>query len=333
MADPQSSAALPAYPVLPDGAPRAGVLHVRHRHTDRYTVVGNHLAQHPQLSATAIRFAVHIQSLPDGASVTVKSLTLRFREGETTVRRALNELEAAGYLERRRMPLGGGRVATRTFFHDKPGCVSVPPTPSKTKPRADVPRELPSPSADPDHPAPAAAPTPVQPKPESTGSGQPAQPPPAEGPATDLLARLRLADPRLLLSSRDVSRLAPAVDAWLSRAATPGQITRTLTASLPPEPVPIHHPARFLEHRLSALLPPPLPPLAMPTAVAHTVIPFQTCDGCERAFRSPDPAALCRDCRPAAPRDPSGPGRRGYAGPVRPISSAATGSHRRETAC
>ena len=131
MADPQSSAALPAFPVLPDGAPRAGVLHVRHRHTDRYTVVGNHLAQHPQLSATAIGFAVYIQSLPDGASVTVKSLTLRFREGETTVRRALNELEAAGYLERRRVPLGDGRVATRTFFHDKPGCVSVPRRPRR----------------------------------------------------------------------------------------------------------------------------------------------------------------------------------------------------------
>lgn len=35
MADPQSSAALSAHPKLPEGAPRAGVVHVRHRHTDR----------------------------------------------------------------------------------------------------------------------------------------------------------------------------------------------------------------------------------------------------------------------------------------------------------
>jgi hypothetical protein len=120
MADPQSNAAPPAQH-LPEGAPTSGVIHVRHRHTDRFTVVGNHLAQHPRLSAVAIGLAVHILSLPDGASVTVKALTLRFREGETTVRRAMNELEAAGYLVRRRVPLSGGRFATRTFAYDRPG--------------------------------------------------------------------------------------------------------------------------------------------------------------------------------------------------------------------
>ncbi|MDX5577909.1 hypothetical protein PV779_60900, partial [Streptomyces sp. ID01-9D] len=35
--------------------------------------------------------------------------------------------------------------------------------------------------------------------------------------------------------------------------------------------------------------------LAMP-APRITVTPFQTCDGCERAFRSPTPGR-CRDCR------------------------------------
>ncbi|MCF1598946.1 helix-turn-helix domain-containing protein, partial [Streptomyces muensis] len=33
---------------------------------------------------------------------------------------------------------------------------------------------------------------------------------------------------------------------------------------------------------------------APPPTVHH---PFQTCDGCERAFRSPAPGH-CRDCRP-----------------------------------
>ncbi|WP_260848891.1 helix-turn-helix domain-containing protein [Streptomyces sp. SLBN-118] len=136
MADPQSNAALPA---LPEDAPRAGVLHVRHRHTDRFTVVGNHLAQHKSLSATAIGLAVHIQSLPDGASVTAKALTLRFPEGETTIRRALNELEEAGYLERRLVPLGGGRIATRTISYEKPGCVPVAPAIPVTEDRAPTP--------------------------------------------------------------------------------------------------------------------------------------------------------------------------------------------------
>ncbi|MDJ0345475.1 helix-turn-helix domain-containing protein, partial [Streptomyces sp. PH10-H1] len=123
MATPQLSAVMSA---LPEDAPRAGVIHVRHRHTDRYTVVGNHLAQHSALSLTAIGLAVHIQSLPDGSSVTAKALTLRFFEGETTIRRALNELEEAGYLEGRRIALGGGRIATRTFSYDKPGCTRPP---------------------------------------------------------------------------------------------------------------------------------------------------------------------------------------------------------------
>lgn len=93
-------------PPLAVNTPIGGVLRVRHRHTDRFTVVGNHLAQHPTLSAVAMGLALHIQSLPDGASVTAKALTSRFREGETTIRRALNELEEAGYLERRLVSLG-----------------------------------------------------------------------------------------------------------------------------------------------------------------------------------------------------------------------------------
>ncbi|GHC42613.1 helix-turn-helix domain-containing protein [Streptomyces flavofungini] len=298
MADPKSSVALPAHALpdassgaLPGGAPRSGVLHVRHRHTDRFTVVGNHLAQHPRLSAAAIGIGVHLQSLPDGASATVKTLTLRFREGETTIRRALNELEEAGYLERRRVPLGGGRVATRTVFHDNPGCVRKPQHPKRLPPAPPTPLQ----------PCPVDAPTEAPPDVPPTEAPQhPRQPPPnpAQGPAPDLLARLRLADPRLLLSTHDVRRLTPAVDAWLTRAATPAQITHTLTANLPPARVPIHHPARFLEHRLTTHLP-PLLPRSQPAVIPPPAAPLHTCDGCDRAFRTHDPTGLCRDCRSA----------------------------------
>jgi hypothetical protein len=305
MADPQSNAALSAHPCatrpLPEGAQRAGVIHVRHWHHDRYTVVGNHLAQHARLSATAIGLAVHIQSLRDGASVTAKALTLRFPEGETTIRRALNELEAAGYLERRRVPLTGGRFATRTFSYDKPGC--SPPAPERRPARAPVaaltaPLHVPAPPA-PVQAAPAPAPRPVPPPPRPTAP----PPPPSQvpsGPGVDLLARLRLADPRLLLSARDIQRLAPSVTTWMRRAATPEQITRTLTANLPPEPVPIHHPARFLEHRLTTHLPPPLPAEEPPrTRTRPRPAPLVSCRRCERAVRShvPEGKALCADCQ------------------------------------
>ncbi|MFF0217858.1 hypothetical protein [Streptomyces vinaceus] len=273
MADPQSNAVAPARPAnpIPSDAPSAGVIHFRHRHTDRFTVVGNHLAQHPQLSAVAIGLAVYIQSVPDGVSVTAKALTLRFREGEITIRRALNELEEAGYLERRRIPLGGGRFATRTLAYDKPGCAVAPEA-------APVPQQSTVPRTDPE-------PTPPAPT----------------GPAADLLARLRTVDARLILSVRDVQRLAPAVEEWLARHATAEQITRTLTANLPPAPVPIHHPPRFLEHRLTTLLPPPLL-VSVPEPQRPRPAPLITCDGCERAFRSHVPDARCGDCGPAPDR-------------------------------
>ncbi|MCX4806294.1 helix-turn-helix domain-containing protein [Streptomyces sp. NBC_01214] len=273
MADPQSNAVAPARPVnpIPTDAPSAGVIHFRHRHTDRFTVVGNHLAQHPRLSAVALGLAVYIQSVPDGVSVTAKALTLRFREGETTIRRALNELEEAGYLERRRIPLGGGRFATRTLAYDKPGCALVPE----------------------------AAPVPAQPAvPRTEAEPVPTAP---TGPAADLLARLRTVDARLILSVRDVQRLSPAVEEWLARHATAEQITRTLTANLPPAPIPIHHPPRFLEHRLTTLLPPPLP-VSAPVPQRPRPAPLITCDGCERAFRSHLPDARCGDCGPAPDR-------------------------------
>ncbi|MER7515017.1 hypothetical protein [Streptomyces sp. NPDC126499] len=283
-----------ASPVLfeiPADAPRSGVIRVRHRHRDRFTVVGHHLAQHPSLSAVAIGLAVHIQSLPDGADVSVKRLTLRFREGEITIRRALNELVAAGYLERRRVPLGGGRFATRVISYDKPGRGRT-----TTAGPAPVPEPEPDPEPEPE-PEPEPDPDP-EPEPELVSEPRPetAAPPPPDGPAVAILARLRTVDSRLLLSWRDVRELAPAVDRWLGRSASPEQITRTLTAALPPGHVPIHHPARFLAYRLATLLPPPLP-VAAPVPMAPPLI---TCDGCERAFRSHASDAMCGDCRGAA---------------------------------
>ncbi|MFS8364566.1 helix-turn-helix domain-containing protein, partial [Streptomyces sp. CWNU-52H] len=86
---------------------------------------------------------------------------------------------------------------------------------------------------------------------------------------------------------------------WLDRGAAPEAVRRTLTAGLPEGP--LHHPAGLLAHRLAELLPPPLPTCAKPpTGVAvrpaHP-FPLQNCDGCDRAFRSPEPGLRCRDCR------------------------------------
>ncbi|MFB6779882.1 hypothetical protein ACFCX0_21175 [Streptomyces sp. NPDC056352] len=44
-------------------APSSGVVHINSRHTSCFTVVGNHLAQHRELSLLAIGLGLHVQSL------------------------------------------------------------------------------------------------------------------------------------------------------------------------------------------------------------------------------------------------------------------------------
>ncbi|MFC4608850.1 helix-turn-helix domain-containing protein [Streptomyces maoxianensis] len=257
--------------------PHAGVMHVRHRHDSEFTVVGNHLAQHRELSAVAIGIGVHIQSLPDGARVSIGKLIERFPEGEVRIARALRELEAAGYLERRLGRIASGRVVTRTTWYERPGALPVAadaqPVPADAQPAsADAPAE----------PEPASEPEPAQ-------TSQP-EPEPADSLAAELLAGLRRQDPRVLLSERDVRRLAPAVRTWLDRGASPVQVARTLTGDLPVGI--IRHPAGLLRHRLTEWLPPVLP--AAPPSAAKPD-PLQNCDRCDRAYRAAEPG-LCRHC-------------------------------------
>ncbi|MFG3396728.1 hypothetical protein [Streptomyces parvus] len=339
-----------ALAAIPGPVPPSGVIHVVIPHTSRFTVVGNHLAQHAELSLVAIGVGVHIQSLPAGTEVGIKTLTARFPEGEVKIACALRELEAHGYLRRTRVRLTRGRVATRTVFCNQPGAVlrggvvpgvgpavrSAAPAPTLVREHIRVPEPEPTAVLEPrpmaettsvPEPMPVLEPTPVPkpmpvrepipvpkpvPVPEAphapvrlpsrTAPTQPRRPlprpqaltPELRQAASALLADLRRHAEELVLSEEAVEELVPGVAAWLERDATTDAIRRALTADLPK---PLRHPARLLRHRLTALLPPPLPgvhDLAAPRRAPVT--PFQTCDGCERAFRSHDPGH-CRDCR------------------------------------
>ena len=287
-----------------DATPTSGVVHVNSRHTSGFTVIGNHLAQHGGLSLLAIGLAVHIQSLPEGAKVGVKALTARFPESEMRIAVALRELEAAGYLRRVRVRLRDGRVRTRTESHNRPYATIAPPPVPVEAPRATTPPpSAPPPTATYDRPR-AAAPTPLPRKPRTqpkSGAAPAPRPLPRPAAPTDalhqsaalLLADLRRHAPTLTLSEADITALTPGVAAWLERDAHPDAIRRALTSDLP---VPLARPARLLRHRITALLPPPLPAPAAPPAV----IPLQNCDGCNRAFRAPEPGP-CRDCRTEQP--------------------------------
>ncbi|THA56360.1 helix-turn-helix domain-containing protein [Streptomyces sp. A1136] len=268
-------------------APRSGVVHVNVRHTRRFTVVGNHLAQHAEMSLVAIGLALHIQSLPAGTRIGIKDLAARFPESEHRIARALRELEVYGYLERTRVRLPGGQVITRTVSYNRPGCAEVDENPAPPP----APAPVAAPVADPPPAAPpAAAPEPL-PRPLNRDN------PWRHEAAVTVLTDLRRLDSRLLLGRQDIERLAPAVEAWLERGARPGGITAALTANLPPQP---RNPAGLVAYRLAAQLPPALADVPRPAAHVPPD-PFQTCEdeACGLAFRSREPG-LCGECRAEA---------------------------------
>ncbi|MGW2411358.1 helix-turn-helix domain-containing protein [Streptomyces tubercidicus] len=299
MAEQNLSAAAPSHSRVPRSATHSGVTHIRQYQPDRYTIIGNHLAQHRDLSLTAIGVGTHILSLPEGAPVDIRTLAARFPEGRDRIAFALRELEAHGYVERVRERTAEGRVITRTYAHSAPAVTGAGPEVGARQGEAAPP--LPPPPAapaEPRRPLRAAAPVP----PETPRSQAPA--PAVEEPSGEhhasaraLLVSLRRTDDRLTLPERDVRRLASAVAAWFANGASAAAVRRTLTAGLPPD---LRNPAGLLAHRLRELLPPPLPagPEGPPSALTGPPrpAPFQTCDGCERAFRGREPGR-CRDCR------------------------------------
>ncbi|MGW1254022.1 helix-turn-helix domain-containing protein [Streptomyces sp. NPDC002513] len=258
-----------------------GLVHDNTRHTSRFTVIGNHLAQHAQLSLLAIGLGVHLQSLPKGARVDIKSLAARFPEGSARIAAALRELEAHGYLRRVRERVPGGRIVTRTIFCNQPSArrrADEPVCAAPARPAAAEKKHAPR------KPLPA-VPAPARPAPALIQA------------ATDLLADLRRHDPRLLLSACDTAHLAPGVAAWLERDVSPEAVRHALADDLPSEG--LRRPAALLAHRLTARLPPP-PPFRAPAGPPPVRHPLQTCDACDRAFRAPGPGR-CRDCRTDLP--------------------------------
>ncbi|MFF9475830.1 helix-turn-helix domain-containing protein [Streptomyces roseolus] len=270
------------------------------------TRISNGLLRDPRLSFVARGLGGFIQSLPDGTNISIRALTAAASEGEVRVAAALRELEAAGYLERRRVRLPGGRLVTRTVSRNTARPAEdedVDPDPDPDPDRTPVPDPDRTPVPEPDRtpvpdpePARETVPPPVRP----LRAKPAAEPPVPDDRATRLLRSLSRVDPRLMLSSRDVVRLAPGVRRWFARAMDDEEITGALTACLP---VPMTHPAGLLAHRLDHFLPPARflpPPDPRPAAPRggieiHDVPVFMSCDDCDRTFRSSTPG-LCEHC-------------------------------------
>ncbi|MEU9172034.1 hypothetical protein AB0D34_30280 [Streptomyces sp. NPDC048420] len=279
MADPQSNA-----PSRADaGAPTSGVIHVRTRLTADFTVISNALAQR-RGSAVTVGVAAYISSLPDSTPVTIPALCAHFSEGEILISRALRELEAAGYLERRRERTPTGQVRTRTYFYDVPGGDPEPPQPRR--PRKPTCTAAVSPQS-------AAVPETAQALSPQAEAETPIPLSDADPRAVAVLTSLRRVDPRLILSAQETARLAPAVARWLAAGLLPTHITDHLTARLPAHF--LTRPVGILAYRLKET-PLPVPARGSEPPARPTVVPMRNCDGCDRGFRSAEPGR-CRGCR------------------------------------
>ncbi|MEU3351894.1 hypothetical protein [Streptomyces sp. NPDC037389] len=225
------------------------------------------------LPAREAAIAAHIDRLPDGAAVDIKTLAKQIPAyGQQAVSTALNNLSEAGHLRRIRETVGEGRTqwVTRSHF-------------SRTA-RDDAWWEACLEEGEEDTPAP--APARVASRPTRL----------ARSAAYEALVRLGRTEPRLGLSASECSALEELADEWLRRGATPDDLVRTLAAGLPDV---VHHPGAFTRTRLTEKMPPEA--LAAPEVPPRRRV--MECTGCGTPGRPEAlPGGLCRGCRGDGPR-------------------------------
>ncbi|MCC3777393.1 hypothetical protein, partial [Streptomyces sp. UNOB3_S3] len=179
------------------------------------------------LPAREAYIASHIDRLPDGAAMDVKTLAKELPYGQQALRTALNNLSEAGHLRRIREPAGDDTTqwVFRTYF-------------SRTA-RSDAWWERWLNEGD-------------EPQPDAK---------PQRSPAYVALAALGLADARLALSARECADLEPLAAEWLASGIPPSQLIVTLTAGLPSV---VHSPVAITRKRLATKMPPAPQPTPTP---------------------------------------------------------------------
>ncbi|MGW2599293.1 hypothetical protein [Streptomyces klenkii] len=230
------------------------------------------------LPAREASVASHLDRLPEGAAMDVKTLAKELAAyGQQAIRTALNHLVRAGYLCRRREPVGEGRTqwVFRTYFSRTPRNDAW----WKRFLKGDAPPERVDAT-----PEPVPVPVPV-----------PAVQPPTRSRAYKALATLgRTGDRRLTLSASECAQLEPLVAEWFARGAVEADVVRAVASGLPPE---VHCAGAFARRRLVDKIP---PEPAYEPADLHSPAPLMVeCVACGVPGRPEAlPDGLCRACLP-----------------------------------
>ena len=113
---------------------------IRVEHNANYTTMSNYHLRDERLSLRAIGLMSKMLSLPEDWDYTVKGLAAIVKEGRDAVRKALMELEAAGYLVREQSRSAGGNFAANDYtLYEEPKALPLTENPSTVKPSTDSP--------------------------------------------------------------------------------------------------------------------------------------------------------------------------------------------------
>lgn len=118
---------------------------IRVEHNDNYTTMSNRHLRDERLSLRAIGLMSKMLSLPEDWDYTVKGLCAIVKEGREAVRKALMELEAAGYLVREQGRSSGGNFAGNDYtLYEEPreDLSPLPKKPTTVKPTTDLPTSV-----------------------------------------------------------------------------------------------------------------------------------------------------------------------------------------------
>ena len=137
---------------------------IRVQHNDNYTTMSNYHLRDSRLSLRAMGLMSKMLSLPDDWDYTVAGLAAICREGREAVRKVLQELEDAGYLERDQSREGGRFSGYDYTLHEEPTLQEEDQAPPEA-PQPEEPEPLPAPTPSPRNPGNGDPPSPKKPLP------------------------------------------------------------------------------------------------------------------------------------------------------------------------
>lgn len=117
---------------------------IRVEHNANYTTMSNYHLRDGRLSLRAIGLMSKMLSLPEDWDYTVVGLCALVKEGREAVRKALMELEAAGYLVREQGRSSGGNFAGNdyTLFEEPRDSSPLPKKPTTVEPTTVLPTSV-----------------------------------------------------------------------------------------------------------------------------------------------------------------------------------------------